>query len=97
MIGADMRIQETWWRDPVMIQNQGPAKVPPLDGISVFSGEKAIYRQSGCGGMENLLVRPRLRRPSSARTTMVHKRIVPSRTLGQRMSLKGQGLPVLAE
>ena len=97
MIGADMRIQETWWHDPVMIQNQEPAKVPSLDGISVFSGEKATCRQCGCGGMKNLPVHPRLRPPSSARTTMVHKRTVPSRTLGERMSLKGQGLPGLTE
>ena len=97
MIGADMKIQETWWRDPGMVQNQVLAEVPPLDEISVFSGEGAICRQCGYGGMENRLVHPHLRPPSSARITMVCKRVVPSRTLGERMSLKGQGLLVLTE
>ena len=92
-----MKIQETWWRGPGMVQSQVPAEVPSLDEISVFSGEGVICRQCGYGGMENRLVHPHLRLPSSARITMVCKRDVPSRTLGERMSRKRQDLLVLAE
>ena len=96
MIGADVEIQETWWRDPGMVQNRVPAKVPSLDEISVFSGEGMIRRQCGYGGMVDQLVHPHLRLLSSARVTMDCKRDVPSRTLGERMSHWRQDLLVLA-